>query len=164
MKILVDNLQHPAVLALIREHLQSMYEQSPPESVHALGLDALRGPGLTFWCAWADGCADDGADKQHDELLLGCGALKELDATHGEIKSMRTPNALRRRGAGRAILEHIINVAKQRGYERLSLETGSTDDFIPARKLYEHFGFTYCGPFADYVEDPYSSFMTLALR
>lgn len=152
MKILADELQHPAVRALIREHLDSMYEQSPPESVHALGVDALRGPGLTFWCAW------DG------DLLLGCGALKELDPAHGEIKSMRTPNALRRRGAGRAILAHIVDVAKQRGYTRLSLETGSMDEFIPARRLYESVGFTYCGPFADYADDPYSSFMTLALR
>lgn len=152
MKILADELQHPAVRALIREHLDSMYEQSPPESVHALGVDALRGPDLTFWCAW------DG------DLLLGCGALKELDPAHGEIKSMRTPNALRRRGAGRAILAHIVDVAKQRGYTRLSLETGSMDEFIPARRLYESVGFTYCGPFADYADDPYSSFMTLALR
>src|SRR5690606_23256958 len=89
VKILVDDLQHPAVRALIREHLDSMYAQSPPESVHALGIDALRGPGITFWCAW------DGNE------LLGCGAMKELDPAHGEIKSMRTPNALRRRGAGR---------------------------------------------------------------
>lgn len=151
MKIRVDDLQHPAVHALIREHLQSMYAQSPPESVHALGIDALRSPGVTFWCAW------------DEDLLLGCGALKELDPAHGEIKSMRTPNALRRRGAGKALLAHIIAVAKQRGYTRLSLETGATDDFIPARRLYESFGFTYCGPFADYREDPYSSFMTLSL-
>ncbi|MDY6981792.1 MAG: GNAT family N-acetyltransferase [Pseudomonadota bacterium] len=152
MKIRVDDLQHPAVCALIREHLQSMYEQSPPESVHALDIDSLRGSGITFWCAW------DG------DLLLGCGALKEIDPAHGEIKSMRTPNALRRRGAGRAILAHIVDVAKQRGYMRLSLETGSMDEFIPARRLYESFGFTYCGPFADYADDPYSSFMTLPLR
>lgn len=151
MNIRVDDLQHPAVRALIREHLQAMYEQSPPESVHALGVDALRGPGITFWCAW------DG------DQLLGCGALKELDARHGEIKSMRTPEAHRRRGAGRALLTQIISVARQRGYERVSLETGSFDAFMPARKLYESFGFEYCGPFADYREDPCSSFMTLTL-
>ncbi|HEY0962263.1 MAG TPA: GNAT family N-acetyltransferase [Pseudomonadales bacterium] len=151
MNIRIDDLQHPAVRELIREHLQSMHAQSPPESVHALDVDALRGPGITFWTAW------DG------DLLLGCGALKELDARHGEVKSMRTPDALRRRGAGRAILAHIIDVAKQRGYERLSLETGSIDAFLAARKLYERFGFQYCGPFAGYGEDPYSSFMTLKL-
>jgi putative acetyltransferase len=152
MRIAIDDLRHAAVQELIREHLASMHTNSPPESVHALGLDKLRAPDVTFWCAW------DG------EQLLGCGALKELDARHGEIKSMRTPDALRRRGAGRAILMHIIGVARQRGYARLSLETGSMDAFIPARKLYESFGFTYCGPFADYKEDPYSSFMVLELK
>jgi putative acetyltransferase len=152
MDIRTDDLQHPAVQALIREHLASMHAQSPPESCHALDLANLRAPDVTFWCAW------DG------DQLLGCGALKELDARHGEIKSMRTPDALRRRGAGRALLMHIIEAARQRGYKRLSLETGSMDSFIPARTLYESFGFTYCGPFADYVEDPYSSFMELELR
>ncbi|MGV3590138.1 MAG: GNAT family N-acetyltransferase [Gammaproteobacteria bacterium] len=152
MNIRVDDLQHPAVRALIREHLQAMHEQSPPESVHALDIDGLRGPDITFWCVW------DG------DLLLGCGALKELDARHGEIKSMRTPEAHRRRGAGRALLTHIVAVARQRGYARLSLETGSFDAFMPARKLYESFGFEYCGPFAEYREDPYSSFMTLTLN
>jgi putative acetyltransferase len=151
MRIATDDLRHAAVQALISEHLASMYSNSPPESVHALDLDKLRAPDVTFWCAW------DG------DQLLGCGALKELDARHGEIKSMRTPDALRRRGAGRAILTHIIDVARQRGYQRLSLETGSMDSFIPARKLYESFGFTYCGPFADYAEDRYSNFMTLRL-
>ena len=95
--------------------------------------------------------------------MLGCGALKELDPTHGEVKSMRTPNAHRRRGAGRAILSHVIGVAKSRAYERLSLETGAQAAFEPARRLYESFGFSYCGPFGDYIEDPNSAFMTLRL-
>jgi len=151
MKIRIDDLQHPAVQALIREHLQSMYAQSPPESVHALGIEQLRGPDVTFFTAW------DGA------TLLGCGALQELDARHGEIKSMRTPEALRGRGTARALLHHIIDVARERGYERLSLETGSFDAFLPARTLYESVGFTYCGPFGKYREDPLSSFMTLTL-
>jgi putative acetyltransferase len=128
-----------------------MYELSPPESVHALDLEKLRAPDITFWTAWEDG------------LLLGCGALKELDRGHGEIKSMRTPMAHRRKGAGRAILAHIIEVAKQRAYGRLSLETGSTEAFQPAQRLYESFGFTYCGPFGDYTDDPNSAFMTLRL-
>lgn len=152
MNIRPDDLRHPAVVALVREHLASMYANSPPESVHALDLDKLRAPDVAFWTAW------DG------DVLLGCGALQELDARHGEIKSMRTPDALRRRGAGKALLMHIIGVATARGYERLSLETGSFDAFLPARKLYESFGFTYCGPFGDYREDPYSSFMTLELK
>jgi putative acetyltransferase len=151
MKIEVDDLSRPAVHALLNEHLQSMYELSPPESVHALDLAELRQPEVKFWSAW------DGS------LLLGCGALKELDPRHGEVKSMRTPNGLRRRGAGRAILAHIIEVARSRAYERLSLETGSMEAFKPAHRLYESFGFTYCGPFGEYVEDPNSVFMTLRL-
>jgi putative acetyltransferase len=151
MKIDIDDLSRPAIHALLDEHLQSMYELSPPESVHALDLEKLRMPGITFWSAW------EGA------VLLGCGALKELDPKHGEVKSMRTPNALRRKGAGRAILAHIIDVAKSRAYERLSLETGAMEAFGPAQKLYESFGFVYCAPFGDYVEDPNSVFMTMRL-
>jgi putative acetyltransferase len=151
MKIEVDDLSHPAIHGLLSEHLQSMYELSPPDSVHALDLEKLRKPEITFWAAW------DGL------LLLGCGALKELDRKHGEVKSMRTPSALRRQGAGRAILARIIEVARSRGYERLSLETGSMQAFTPAQQLYESFGFTYCGPFGEYVEDPNSVFMTMRL-
>ncbi len=151
MKIEIDDLTRPEVHALLNEHLQSMYELSPPESVHALDLAKLRQPGITFWSVW------EGA------VLLGCGALKELDPTHGEVKSMRTPHALRRRGAGRAILAHIVDVAKSRGYRRLSLETGAQAAFKPAHTLYESFGFAHCGPFGEYVEDPNSVFMTLQL-
>jgi putative acetyltransferase len=148
MKIEIDDLSRPQIHALLNEHLQNMYALTPAESVHALNLEALRQPDITFWSAW------------EGSLLVGCGALKELDRQHGEIKSMRTPNGLRRRGAGRAILAHIIKVAKSRGYERLSLETGSMAAFKPARRLYESFGFTYCEPFGEYVEDPNSVFMT----
>jgi putative acetyltransferase len=152
MKIEVDDLSRAEIHALLEEHLQGMHELSPPESVHALDLEKLRRPGITFWSAW------------EGPLLLGCGALKELDPGHGEVKSMRTPGAHRRRGAGRAILAHIIEVARSRSYERLSLETGSMEAFRPAQRLYESFGFTYCGPFGDYVEDPNSVFMTLRLQ
>jgi putative acetyltransferase len=148
----VDDLGGPEIQALLNEHLLNMHELSPPESVHALDLEKLRKPEITFWCAW------DGP------LLVGCGALKELDGKHGEVKSMRTPSALRRKGAGRAILAHIIEVARSRGYERLSLETGSFEAFRPAQALYESVGFTRCGPFGDYVEDPNSVFMTLRLE
>jgi putative acetyltransferase len=151
MKIETDDLSRPAIHALLNEHLQDMYELSPPESVHALDLEKLRKPDITFWSAW------DGP------LLLGCGALKELDRRHGEVKSMRTPAALRRRGAGRAILAHIVEVARSRSYERLSLETGSVEAFKPAQRLYESVGFAYCGPFGQYTEDPNSVFMTLRL-
>jgi len=151
MQIEIDDLSRPEIHALLNEHLRSMYALSPPESVHALDIEKLRQPGISFWSAW------EGA------TLLGCGALKELDARHGEVKSMRTPEALRRRGAGRAILAHLVEVARTRGYERLSLETGSMAAFLPAQRLYRSFGFEYCGPFADYVEDPNSVFMTLRL-
>ena len=151
MRIELDDLSRPEIHALLNEHLRNMYELSPPESVHALDLGRLRSPEITFWTAW------EGAQ------LIGCGALKELDALHGEIKSMRTPDALRRRGAGRAILNHIIAVARARGYQRLSLETGSMESFTPAQKLYESAGFSYCGPFGEYTDDPNSAYMTLRL-
>jgi putative acetyltransferase len=151
MRIELDDLSRPAIHALLEEHLRNMYELSPPESVHALDLDELRGPGISFWSAW------DG------QQLMGCGALKQLTPRHGEVKSMRTPAALRRRGAGRAILAFIIVEARSRGYRRLSLETGSMESFRPAQKLYESFGFKYCGPFGDYIDDPNSAYMTLLL-
>ena len=151
MHIELDDLSRHEVHALLGEHLANMYELSPPESVHALDLTKLRGPDITFWTVW------------DNSLLLGCGALKELTPTHGEVKSMRTPKALRRRGAGRAILAHIIAEARSRRYRRLSLETGSIEAFRPAQKLYESFGFSYCGPFADYKADPNSAFMSLEL-
>jgi putative acetyltransferase len=152
MRIEVDDPARPDVQALLEEHLREMYSLSPPESVHALDVGKLKAPDVTFWSI-RDG-----------DVLLGCGALKELDSEHGEIKSMRTPTALRRRGAGRSILQHIIAVARARGYARLSLETGSPSAFLPARRLYESYGFSYCGPFGEYKLDPYSVFMTLQLR
>ena len=152
IRIEVDDLTRPEVIALLREHLQNMYAVTPPESVHALDLGALRAPDVTFWSVW------DG------DTLVGCGALKELDAQHGEIKSMRTPERLRRRGAGRAVLAHIVEQARRRGYARVSLETGATAPFEPARHLYESCGFSYCGPFASYTNDPHSVFMTRELH
>jgi putative acetyltransferase len=148
MSIRVDDLSGPAIRALLHEHLRNMHLHSPPESIHALDLDGLRRPGITMWSVWDD------AD------LLGCGALKELDASHGELKSMRTATAHLRRGVARRLLEYIIGEARRRRYARLSLETGSAQAFEPARRLYASFGFRPCGPFADYVEDPYSVFMT----
>ena len=151
MNIISDDLTHPAVLALLDEHLADMRAYSPPESVHALDHDELRAPDVTFWTAW------------EGEELLGCGALKELDATHGEIKSMRTSRSKLRKGVAAAILEHIVAVARERGYERLSLETGSGGPFDAALRFYEKHGFDYCEPFADYVLDPFSRFMTRSL-
>jgi len=151
VEIKVDDLSGPEIGALLREHLDSMYLHSPPESVHALPIEKLRSPDITFWSIW-----------EHDELL-GCGALKRLDSRHGEIKSMRTVAGHLRKGVARAMLHHIISQARQRGYRRLSLETGSMAAFEAARRLYERAGFTYCAPFADYIEDPNSVFMTMEL-
>jgi putative acetyltransferase len=151
MRIELDDLSRPQIHALLNEHLRNMYEITPAESVHALDLERLRSPDITFWTAW------------EDSELVGCGALKELEPRHGEIKSMRTPQALRRRGAGRAILYHIIRVARERGYERLSLETGPIETFSAAQTLYASAGFTCCGPFGDYRDDPHSVYMTLSL-
>lgn len=152
MRIEVDDLSRPAIHDLLREHLDNMRALSPPESVHALDLSKLRSPDITFWSVW------------DEATLIGCGALKQLDERHGEIKSMRTPQALRRRGAGRAMLVHIIGEARARGYARLSLETGSMSAFEPAQRLYASHGFARCGPFGSYRDDPYSVFMTLALE
>ena len=146
-----DDLSGPEIRALLEEHLRSMYAITPPESVHALDIAGLRQPDVTFWSAWS------GSE------LVGCGALRELDPRHGEIKSMRTVSARRRRGVGRAMLTHIVAEARRRSYERLSLETGSMQEFEPARRLYASFGFAVCAPFGDYREDPNSVFMTRAL-
>ncbi len=149
--IRIDDLRGPEIAALLHEHLRDMALHSPPESIHALDLDSLRRPEITFWTLW-----------QHGELM-GCGAIKQLDAAHGEIKSMRTSTRHRRKGVAAAMLQHILGEALRRGYQRLSLETGAPAAFAPARELYARFGFEPCGPFADYAEDPYSVFMTKKL-
>lgn len=151
MEIRVDDLSSPEISQLLREHLQGMALHSPPESVHALGLEALRQPEITLWSAW------------RDAELLGCGALKALAADHGEIKSMRTASTHLRKGVAAGLLRHILEEAGRRRYRHISLETGSGEAFAPARSLYTRFGFQLCGPFADYVEDPYSVFMTKEL-
>jgi putative acetyltransferase len=151
VRIVLDDLSGPKIVDLIGEHLRDMHAQTPPESIHALGLEKLRQPGITFWTVW------DGND------LMGCGALKELDSRHGEIKSMRTATAHLRKGVASAMLRHILDEARRRGYRRVSLETGAMAAFEPARQLYARAGFQSCGPFADYVPDPNSVFMTLEL-
>ncbi|QGH33755.1 GNAT family N-acetyltransferase [Gracilibacillus salitolerans] len=151
MEIILDDLSHPKVSGLIMEHLDQMSEVSPPESIHALNLEGLKQPDVTFWSAW------------ENDTLLGCGALKELDDQHGEIKSMRTSTLHLRKGVAKRILQHLIEEAKRRGYQRLSLETGSMNAFEPAKQLYASFGFQYCKPFSNYTEDPNSVFMTREL-
>jgi putative acetyltransferase len=151
MKIEVDDLSRPQVHALLEEHLANMYELSPPEQVFALDLNKLRSPDITLWTVW------------EEEKLVGCGALKEISPGHGEIKSMRTPAAARGRGAGRALLEHIIAVAVHRGYTRLSLETGTHAAFAAAQNLYRSSGFVVSGPFGSYLPNEHSLFMELQL-
>ncbi|MEL4341347.1 GNAT family N-acetyltransferase [Shewanella xiamenensis] len=151
MKIILDDLKGPEIAALLTEHLEDMRATSPPESVHALDLDDLRQPNIRFWTLW------DGHN------LAGCGALKWLDAEHAEIKSMRTAATYKQQGVASQILQHLINDAKAAGVQRLSLETGSMTFFQPARSLYAKFGFELCSPFADYVLDPNSLFMTKKL-
>lgn len=151
MEIRPGDLDDPGVVDFLREHLDAMGLHSPPESVHTLAPEELRGPDVTFWCVW------------EDAELLGCGALKELDPGHGEIKSMRTSPTVLRRGVASHLLKHILVEAVRRGYHRLSLETGSAAAFLPARELYARFGFRLCGPFGPYVDDPFSVFMTREL-
>lgn len=151
MHVRLDDLSGPEVRDLLEEHLCDMARLSPPESLHALDMDALRKSEITFWTVWSG------------NVLLGCGALKELSPGHGEVKSMRTSSAHRRKGVARTMLTHIIAEACNRSYTRLSLETGSMQAFEPARRLYASFGFTCCSPFADYIDDPNSIFMTRTL-
>jgi putative acetyltransferase len=151
IRIIEDDLRGPEIAELLKVHLDAMHDQSPPESVHALDLDALRAPDISFWTAWIG-----------DELG-GCGAMKELDPGHGEIKSMRTSVKYLRKGVAASILEHIINTARERGYRRLSLETGSSAPFMPAHRLYQRFGFFPCDPYADYTDTTFSQYFTLNL-
>ena len=151
MKIREDDLTGKEIADLLREHLENMHEITPPESVHALDLEALRSPDITFWTAW------------EGNELLGCGALKELDSKSGEVKSMRTAKAHRRMGVASKILEHIIKEAERRGYDCLNLETGAMPEFAPAQALYTRYRFEYRGPFAEYIDDPNSVFMTKRL-
>lgn len=147
LQIREDDLTGKKIADLLREHLENMNEITPPESIHALDLDALRSPDITFFSAWSG------------NELLGCGALKELDSRSGEVKSMRTAKPHRRKGVASKILEHIIKEAQRRGYDSLNLETGAFPEFAPARALYTRYGFEYRSPFAGYIDDPNSVFM-----
>ncbi|PSN17622.1 GNAT family N-acetyltransferase [filamentous cyanobacterium CCP5] len=151
LQIREDDLTGSEIARFLEEHLTEMREVTPPESVHALDLEGLRSPAITFWSVW------DGAD------LVGSGALKELDPHRGEIKSMRTSRKHRRRGIAARMLEHILLIAKAREYGHLYLETGAMEAFVPARALYERYGFGYRGPFGAYIEDPNSVFMVKKL-
>jgi putative acetyltransferase len=151
MHITPDDLTGTEIRALLEVHFAGMLASSPPGSCHFLDFDGLNAPDVTFWSIWDEG------------QLAGCGALKELSSMHGEIKSMRTAADYLGKGVGTQMLRHIIHEAKARGCNRLSLETGSGPAFDAARRLYQRFGFEYCPPFADYADDPFSRFMTLAI-
>jgi putative acetyltransferase len=151
MDVRKESLQNPAVVKLLESHLLDMAQHSPPESVHALDIAALQASDVTFWAAW------------QNEELLGCGALQELSATQGEVKSMRTNPEHLRKGVAVEILKCLIKEAQQRGYTQICLETGSAEAFRAARLLYERHGFNYCPPFGLYTEDPHSLFMQLKL-
>lgn len=151
MRIVEDDLSGPEIAEFLEEHLREMRSITPPESKHALDLDGLRRPEVTFWSVM-----DGGA-------VVGCGAIKRLDDSHAELKSMRTAAARKRAGIASLLLRHILAEAGRMGFTRLSLETGAEEHFMPARKLYEKFGFTYCEPFGDYRPDPLSVFMTRRL-
>ncbi len=151
MQLQTEDLDNSDVRTLLSEHLAEMHQISPNGCVHALDLDGLKEDSVTLWTARDSG------------TLLGCGALKELDPRSGEIKSMRTAKAHLRKGVARALLDHLLEEARQRNYQRVSLETGASEDFEPARLLYQRAGFRRCGPFGDYAPDPFSVFMTLNL-
>jgi putative acetyltransferase len=151
MHITSGDLNDLRVIDMLHHHLTAARAQTAPGSAHALDLAGLQSPDITFWAAW------DG------ETLVAMGALKQLSADHGEVKSMHTALAARRKGVGSAMLQHIVAFARSRGISRLSLETGSWEYFQPAVALYRRHGFVECQPFADYVEDPNSIFMTLDL-
>ena len=151
MQIVTDDLSGPEVARFLGDHIRQMQATSPPESKHALDLESLGGPGITFWSVM------DG------DSVVGCGALLRLDAEHAEVKTMRTAPDRRRSGIASMMLAHIITEARRMGYRRLSLETGSAEFFLPARRLYRRFGFEYCEPFADYRPDPNSVFLTRTL-
>ncbi len=151
LTIKIDKLENADVVALLQEHHQDMLKHSPPESVHALDLSSLKALDVTFWTA------------RYNGKLAGCCALKRLDESHAELKSMRTSQAFLRKGVAARLLNHVIEFAVQCSYERISLETGTMDAFLPAQKLYKNFGFVECPPFSDYQLDPYSVFFSKVL-
>lgn len=155
VQIVIDDLQDPGIIAFLEGHVAQLRSLSPPESTHALDLTGLRSPDIRFWTAFDDG---DGPRE-----IVGCAALKTLDPTHAELKSMRTAPHRTRQGIASRLVQHVLDEARAVGFERISLETGAEDFYAPARGLYLRHGFDYCDPFADYRPDPLSVFMTRAL-
>jgi putative acetyltransferase len=151
MHIVEGGLDDPRVVDLLHVHVTRARAETAPGSAHALDLSGLRAAEVTFWSAW------------EGDTLVGVGALKQLSADHGEVKSMHTAEAARGRGVGSTMLRHIMAAARERRMSRLSLETGSWAYFAPARALYARYGFVECGPFGEYRADPNSVFMTRVL-
>lgn len=151
MEIRVDDLSGPGIAHLLQTHLDSCLSVTPVGSAHALDINSLRASDVTFWTVW------------QEDILMACGALKEIAPDHGEIKSMHTYQKYRGKGIASRLVHHIIAEAKNRHYKRLSLETGSFEAFAPARAAYEKLGFDECPPFAAYKLDPNSVFMSLNL-
>jgi putative acetyltransferase len=151
MNIVVDDLSGPEIATFLNGHVEQMRSITPTEFAFALNLDELRKPDVTFWTVWDDG------------TLVGCAALKRLDARHAELKSMRTATDRLRSGIASRLLEHIIVEARQMGITRISLETGTDEFFGPARRLYAKFGFAPCPPFGDYEPSEHNTFMTLTV-
>jgi putative acetyltransferase len=151
VEVKIDDLSGFEIAVFLEEHIKEMKSVSPPENKHALDLEELRKPEITFWTVW------------DNSRLIGCGVMKKLDANHAEIKSMRTAISYRGKGVASMLLQHILNDAKLRGYRHISLETGSMPFFEPARNLYVKYGFENCAPFSTYREDPNSIFMSIKL-
>ncbi|MFJ4697126.1 MULTISPECIES: GNAT family N-acetyltransferase [unclassified Streptomyces] len=151
MDIAVDDLAGPAIAAFLEAHVSQLRALSPPESTHALDLDGLRVPEVTFWTARESG------------EIVGCCAVKRIAPGHGELKSMRTDPTRTRSGVASALLRHALDESRRAGLDRVSLETGVDDFFLPARTLYAKFGFRPCPPFGTYREDPLSVFLTRTL-
>ena len=149
MKSIENNFDEPQVNELLTKHFIELRSVSPPGSTHVLDIPGLKVPSIKFWSLW------------ENEELIGCGALKFLDENHGEFKSIRVANKFRKNGMGEKIISHLIDQAKQIGIKKISIETGSGEFFIPARKLFKKFGFKECKPFAHYKEDPNSCYYSL---
>ena len=152
MQIVLDDLTSIEIMEFLKEHLFEVSLYLPPESIHVIDIGSLQKPNITFWSIW---------DKSR---IVGCGALKELNPKHAEIKSMRIALTHRKKGVASRLLKYIIDEARKRNYSQLSVETGSMDAFLPARRLYMKHGFQYCEPFGEYIEDPNSVFMTIYLQ
>ena len=151
LKSIEGNFDNPEVNELLTKHFVELRAASPKGSAHVLDIPGLKEPSIKFWSLWSD------------EKLIGCGALKFLDKEHGEFKSIRIHDNFRMQGQGVNVINHLINEAKTLKIKRLSIETGSSDFFIPARKLFKKTGFTVCEPFAHYKVDVNSVYLTMII-